>query len=168
MTKQTYTYGDSVIEFYPFNADELQEAIQRAEDRYYNGITTEFENGLAASVNLRQGPISIALVKLLEMHDSGYRLRTDRHIGEISGMLDCTLMKPKDQIEKELKLVHKQAEQEFEAQRFERNSLETIRQLNISTERMKREKEKAAQLAEQQELEEQREAALADLRKAYA
>lgn len=165
--KQTkYKYGLDVIEFYPHDSTELQDCIQRAEDRYYNSIAS-LDNPLAASIHFLRSPISIALPELLSLHDEGYAIRNDRFVGMQGGAIDLTLAKPQSQIDKELVLVHRQAEAEYESARFERNKVEQERQIAITLDRRRREREAAERAAEQAELEAQREQALADLRKAY-
>jgi len=166
--KQTkYKYGDSVIEFFSFDNDELQEYITKAEQAYYNSIET-LDNKLAASVQLQKNPLVVQLPELFKLYDQGYTVRTDRFCNVSGGSLDITLMKPQKMIDADLALVHAHAEEAYEIFRWSKNSQETERQLAISAEKIKRDKTKALALAEQKELEAQRERALNDLRKAYA
>jgi len=166
--KQTkYKYGLEVIEFYPHDENELQEFIQRAEDRYYNSIAS-LDNPLAASIHFLKSPISIALPELLSLHDQGFTIRNDRFAGMQGGALDLTLTKPQSQIDKELIQVHAQAQEEYAARRYARNEAETERQVAITLDRQRREREAAEKAAEQAQLESQRERALIELREAYA
>ncbi|MDN6871840.1 hypothetical protein QO209_05240 [Pseudomonas citronellolis] len=165
--KQTkYTYGLDVIEFFSFDNDELQEYISNAEQAYYNAIET-LDNKLAASVQLKKNPLVVQLPELFKLYGQGYTVRTDRFCNVSGGSLDITLMKPQEMIDADLVQVHKQAGEIYEQQRWIKNSQETERQLNISAEKIKRDKEKARLAAEQKELEAQRERALAELREAY-
>lgn len=164
-----YKYGDSVIEFFQHDDNELQEAIQRAEDIYYGAVKTPAETDkLAASIYFSCDLLAVAIPKLIELTQSGYSLRTDRHIGMNGIALTCTLTLPQKQIEKDLIKVHAAAVESYKLQRWMKNSDETKRQLQISADRKQRDKEKALAAAEQKRLAEEMEQALEDLRQAYA
>lgn len=171
MTTTQYKYGDSVIEFpqHAFNADELQECIQRAEDIYYGSVKTPAETDkLAASIYFNCDLLAVAIPKLIELVQAGYTLRTDRHIGMNGIALTCTLTIPQKQIEKDLIKVHAAAAESYEHQRWIKNSEETLRQLKITADRKQRDREKALAAAEQKRLAEETEQALQELREAYA
>lgn len=155
-----------VVEFFPFDNDELQEYISKAEQVYYNTIES-LDNKLAASVQLAKAPLVVQLPELFKLHDQGYTVRSDRFCNVSGGGLDITLTKSQAMIDADLALVHAQAEAEYESARFERNKSEQERQIAITLERNRREQEAAERAAEQAELAAQREQALADLRKAY-
>lgn len=165
--KDKYNYGLDVIEFFQFDNDELQEYISKAEQTYYNSIES-LDNKLAANIQLMKAPLVVQLPELFRLYSEGYAVHPNKFCGVIGQSLDITLTKPQKAIDKELVQVHKQAEEIYEQQRWIKNSQETERQLNISAEKIKRDREKAAALAEQKELEAQREKALNDLRAAYA
>jgi len=165
--KDKYKYGLDVIEFFQFDNDELQEHISKAEQAYYNSIES-LDNKLAANIQLMKAPLVVQLPELFRLYSEGYTVHPNKFCGVMGQSLDITLTKPQKIIDKELVQVHKQANEFFEQQRWIKNSQETDRQLAISAEKVKRDKEKAAAIAEQAELEAQREKALDDLRKAYA
>ncbi|MCE4073412.1 MULTISPECIES: hypothetical protein [Pseudomonas] len=167
MKQQAYTYGDSVIEFFPFNPDELQESIQQAESKYYNAIAN-LDNQLAANVQLPRAPLVVQLPELFKLIERGYTVHPNKFCGVMGQSLDITLIKPQKVIDKELAQVHAEAESSYNSARFERNRVETERQLQITTDRKQRDREKALAAAEQKRLAEETEQALQELREAYA
>ncbi|WP_236174147.1 hypothetical protein [Pseudomonas pseudonitroreducens] len=166
-TENKFVYGDQVVEFYTADQNELQECIQLAESKYYNAVAT-LDNPLAANIQLMKAPLVVQLPELFKLIAEGYTVHPNKYCGVIGQSLDITLTKPQKMIDKELAQVHKQAEAVYEQQRWIKNSAETEKQLQITADRIARDAEKARLAAEQKMLEEQREAALADLRAAYA
>ncbi|WP_430317236.1 hypothetical protein [Pseudomonas nitroreducens] len=167
MTERTYTYGDSVIEFFPFNTDELQESIQQAESKYYNAVTN-LDNPLAANVQLMKAPLVVQLPELFKLIEEGYTVHPNKFCGVMGQSLDITLTKPQKVIDKELMQVHADAATAYEALRYARNETETNRQITISIERAQRDAEKAAQAKADAAAQKARQKALDDLRQAYA
>lgn len=167
MTK--HTYGTEVIEFFQHDDNELQEAIQRAEDTYYGAVKTPAETDkLAASIYFNCDLLAVAIPKIIELVQSGYTLRADRHIGMNGIALTCTLTLPQKQIEEDLIKVHTQATDKYEGDRLAKNLAEQDRQVNISLEKARRDAEKKAAAAELKAAEVAREKALSELRAAYA
>ncbi|MGU1062624.1 hypothetical protein ACSEPQ_07115 [Pseudomonas aeruginosa] len=164
-----FVYGDQVVEFFPFDQNELQDYTQRAEDTYYNAVKSLIETDkLAASIQFHKGPLSVALGELISLVQAGYTIREDRYIGMQGGALDVTLAIPQDQIELDLVRVHAQAFDDAEASRFERNRVETEYQVSVTLARAQRDEEKRLAAAAERAAAKAREQALADLKAAYA
>lgn len=164
MTKQN---KQPVIQFFAHSAEEENQYIDDAIEIYLNTITGPHESKLAANLAFHEGPMQSALPKLFELHDLGYVLRTDKYIGFQAGAIDVTFMKPQEQIDSDLEVVRQQAKDAYAAALHARNLAEQERQVEISLNRQRREREAAERAAEQAELEAQRERALAELRAAY-
>lgn len=171
MTKQTkqtkYQYGQDVIEFFPFCADELQDRITMAEEIYHNFVAQN-DSQLAANIAFHESPFAVALPKLLKLHDLGYTVKQDRFCGIEGGTIVLTLTKPKSEIDKDLVLVHRRTEEEYDAHRYNLNAEETSRQIQITLDRTQREKEAAEAAAAVKAEQDARSAALADLKAVYS
>ena len=169
MKQDKYKYGLDVIEFYPHDENELQEFIQRSEDTYYNAVKSLIETDkLAASIQFHSGPLPVALSKLISLVQAGYTIREDRYIGMHGGALDVTLSIPQEQIDLDLVRIHAQAFNDYEASRFERNRVETDYQVSVTLARAQRDEEKRLAAAAERAAAKARQAALNDLRSAYA
>lgn len=167
MTK--YNYGDTVIQFFTHDDNELQEAIQKAEDNYYGSVKSPLEiNRLAASLHFHRSPLPVALPELIQLVQDGYTIRNDRFIGMNGGALDVTLSLPQEQIEADLVLVHAKAVADYDAARYERNRVETDYQISVSLARAQRDEEKKQLAAAERAANKARAQALDDLRQAYA
>lgn len=164
----TYSYGAEVVEFFPYIEAEAQNFVQKAEDRYWNSSYKKLEPALVANLNFVDGPLFSALENLLELYSQGYILRQDRYCGFQGNMLDVTLTKPAKITSVELEEVRKLAIAEYEADRYQRNKIETDYQIGISVARWRRELEAAQAAAAAQAEEEARKSALADLLEAYS
>ncbi|MCJ1881132.1 hypothetical protein [Pseudomonas nitroreducens] len=168
MTTQ-HTYGDSAIEFFPYDDNELQEQIQKAENSYYNSVKSPVEvNKLAASMHFHRGPLAVALSELIQLVQEGYSIRNDRFVGMNGGALDVTLSLPQELIDADLVRVHEQAAADYNAARFERNRVETEYQIGVTLTRAQREEEKKLAAAAEKAANKARAQALEDLRQAYA
>lgn len=166
MKQDKYKYGLDVIEFFQFDNDELQEYISKAEQTYYNSIES-LDNKLAANIQLMKAPLVVQLPELFRLYSEGYTVHPNKFCGVMGQSLDITLTKPQKIIDKELIQVHAQAQEEYAARRYARNEAETERQVAITLDRQRREREAAEKAAEQAQLESQRERALIELREAY-
>ncbi|MCE4069656.1 MULTISPECIES: hypothetical protein [Pseudomonas] len=168
MTKQ-YTYGDSAIEFFPHDDNELQELIQKAENNYYSSIRSPIEvDKLSANISFTKGPLTAALPELIQLVQDGYTIRTDKYIGMQGGLLDVTLSIPQAQIDKDLIAVHADATEAYEADRYKRNQTETEYQISVTLARAARDEEKKQAAAAERAAHKARQQALDDLRQAYA
>lgn len=171
MTKQTkqtkYQYGQDVIEFFPFCADELQDRITVAEEVYYQSVARG-ESQLCANIHFHESPFPVALPKLLKLHDLGYTVHENKFCGLQGGAVDLTLVKPQSEIDKDLVLVHQRTEEEYDAHRYQLNADETARQIQITLDRSQREKEAAEAAAATKAEQDARAAALADLKAVYS
>ncbi|OQR29414.1 hypothetical protein BWR15_26965 [Pseudomonas sp. T] len=172
MTKQTkhqskYQYGQDVIEFFPFCADELQDRITMAEEVYYNFVAQN-DSQLAANIHFHESPFPVALQKLLKLHELGYTVHENKFCGLQGGAVDLTLVKPQSEIDRDLVLVHQRAEEEYDAHRYQLNAEETARQIQITLDRTQREKEAAEAAAATKAEQDARAAALADLKAVYS
>lgn len=164
-----YNYGVDVIEFFQHNDNELQEVIKKAEDNYYGSVKSPLEiNRLAASLHFHRSPLAVALPELIQLVQDGYTIRNDRFIGMQGALLDVTLSIPQAQIDKDLIAVHANAAAAYEADRYNRNKIETEYQIGVTLARNARDAEKAAQAKADAAAAKARLAAINDLREAYA
>ncbi|MEG9624951.1 hypothetical protein [Pseudomonas guariconensis] len=170
MTNTTYSYGDKVVEFFKHNEAELQQLLDQRVARYNNNSEGLGYKEMAGNVDyVRHKPLEISLVELQEEILQGYRIVK---ANAESLFFKAILRKPEKVIKVELKKLEELVRAEYDRSRFDKNVLETARQIEItiSIKRLKEEAKAAAELAarkaEQKETEE--EEALADLLRAYA
>ncbi|WP_193452115.1 hypothetical protein [Pseudomonas nitroreducens] len=161
-----YKYGTDTIEFFTFDADELQDRIQMAEEVYYQSVARG-EGQLCANIHFHESPFPIALKKLLALHDAGYTVNENKFCGLQGGAIDLTLTKPQSEIDRDLVQVHKRAEEQYHAHRYQLNSEETSRQIQITLDRTRREREAAEAATAIKADTDARQAALDDLKAVY-
>lgn len=184
MVATEYTYGDKVIEFFKRDEAELNQLLEQKVERYNSNSEGLYFKEPAAKIDwVCKKPLNLALLELQEEWRKGYSLVSSRY-----DTLDfkAQLRKPEKVIKAELRALAEQCQAEYEENRYERNASETARQVQITLSIKRRREEKAlaaskvataeaaaaaaeaAALAKiQQDLLDE-EAALADLRRAYA
>ncbi|MBA1192972.1 hypothetical protein G7007_08870 [Pseudomonas entomophila] len=169
MTISEFTYGDQVIEFFKHDEKEFSELLDQKVSRYNGNSEGLYFKEPAANIDwVRSKPINAALLELQEEWRKGYTLISSQY-----HTLDfrAQLRKPEKVIKSELRTLTEQVRADYERSRYERNVAETHRQVEItlSIKRRKEEAKAAAGLAAAlAALQEDEEAALADLRRAYA
>lgn len=166
----TYTYGLDVIEFFKADDNELQKLLDQRVTQYHHNSEGLGYRGMAGSIDfVRHKPLEMSLIELQEEILQGYRIIK---ANAESLFFKAVLRKPEKVIKAELKKLEELVQAEYDKSRFERNVAETARQIEITISMQRRkaeaeaEAQRAAALAAQQASEE--EAALADLRRAYA
>ncbi|WP_313739548.1 hypothetical protein [Pseudomonas sp.] len=169
MTTSEFTYGGQVIEFFKHDEKEFSELLDQKISRYNDNSEGLYFKEPAANIDwVRNKPINTALLELQEEWRKGYTLISSQY-----HTLDfrAQLRKPDKVIKSELRTLTEQVRADYERSRYERNVSETHRQVEItlSIKRRKEEAKAAAGLAAAlAALQEDEEAALADLRRAYA
>lgn len=162
----TYTYGLEVIEFFKYNDEELQQLVDQRTAQYYRHSESPAYPQLGAHVDwFSDKPLTHALNDMLEWTNKGYGIAAALHQPLY---LKVQLKKPEKLVKADLKELEVQVRSEYEKERYGRNQVETYRQIEITVNRQQRERDaaQAVALAARQASEE--EAALADLRRAYA
>lgn len=166
MADTTCTYGLDVVEFFKHNDAELQQLLAQRTAQYYRHSESPAYPQLGAHIDwFSDKPLIHALNDMLEWTSRGYGIAAALHQPLY---LKVQLKKPEKLIKADLKELQVQVRSEYDKERYGRNQVETSRQIEISVNRQRREREaaQATSLAAQQASEE--EAALADLRRAYA
>jgi len=169
MVAAEYIYGDKIIEFFKHDEAELNQLLEQKASRYNSSSEGLYFKEPAANIDwVRNKPLNAALLELQEEWRKGYTLISSRY-----DPLDfkAQLRKPEKVIKSELRTLEDQVRTEYSKARYERNTVETTRQVEItlSIKRRKEEAKAAAGLAAAlAALQEDEEAALADLRRAYA
>ncbi|MDO7909190.1 hypothetical protein Q6A49_01405 [Pseudomonas sp. 22-AL-CL-001] len=169
MKANKYIYGSKVVEFFKHDEAELDELLGQRVSRYNaNSEGLHFREPAANIDWIRDKPINIALLELQDEWRKGYTLISSQY-----HPLDfrAQLRKPEKVIKSELLTLADQVRADYDKSRYERNAAETERQVGItlSIKRRKEEAKAAAGLAAAlAALQEDEEAALADLRRAYA
>ncbi|WPO31587.1 hypothetical protein REH59_08050 [Pseudomonas sp. BO3-4] len=170
MTDATHAYGDKVVEFFKHDDTELQQLLDQRVARYNSNSEGLGYKGLAGNVDfVRHKPLEMSMIEMQDEIVQGYRIVK---LNVEALFLKAILRKPEKTIKADLRKLEELVRAEYDQSRYERNVVETARQveITISMQRRKAEAkaaaEQAAVLAAQQASEEA--AALADLRRAYA
>lgn len=161
-----YTYGLDVIEFFKHSDAEFQQMLTQRTVQYYRHSESPAYPQLGAHVDwFSDRPLTHALNDMLEWTRKGYGIAAALHQPLY---LKVQLKKPQKLIKSDLKVLEAQVRADYTKERFERNKAETSRQIGISINRQRREREaaQAAMLAQQHVDDEA--LALADLLRAYA
>jgi len=170
MSNTTYTYGESVIEFYTYSEDEYQAQLTKNVEQYNRWSEGLHYKGMAVHIDfLRYAPLELALIELQEFIRQGYSIIK----AESQALFfKCILRKPEETVATELLNLAETTREEYEKTRFERNEKKTTEMLEqaIFDKRRTVEAETAAKLAKAAAKQEATEAqtALADLLAMYS
>ncbi|MDH1308942.1 hypothetical protein N5C40_20745 [Pseudomonas fulva] len=162
----TCAYGLDVIEFFKHSDAELQQKLAQRTTQYYRHSESPAYPQLGAHIDwFSDKPLAQALNEMLEWTSKGYGVAAALHQPLY---LKVQLKKPEKLIRVDLKELESQVRAAYDDKRFERNRVETQRQIEFSVNRQRREREaaQAAMLVQQQVDDEA--LALADLQRAYA
>jgi len=165
MTNNTYTYGETVIEFYPSDEDEYQTLLSENVGQYNRWSEGLHHKCKAANVDfVRYMPLELALVELQGFILQGYSIIKASYEALI---FKAILRKPEETVAAELLNLAETTREEYEQARFERNKTQTAQVLEetLFNKRRAAEAETAAKLAKAAAKQEANEAqtALAEL-----
>lgn len=123
MTNQTYTYGDTVIEFYHYNEDEYQTLLSKNVGQYNRWSEGLHHKGKAVHVDfVRYMPLELALAELQGLILQGYSIIKASYESLI---FKSILRKPEETVAAELLKLTETTREEYEQTRFERNKAQT-------------------------------------------
>lgn len=166
MTNTQYKYGSEVIEFFKHSDEELQKLIKQKEVQYFRNSMSPAYPDLGVNVSwVCEEPLTPALNELAGWFAQGYTVATSlcRPL-----YLSVQLKKPTTIVNTDLLEVAEQAKVKYTADRYERNQLETRRQMDITISRRAREAAAAKAKAEAELQVSEEEFALSDLLAAYS
>lgn len=161
-----HEYGKAVAEVFKHSDEELQKLIKQKEVAYFRHCMSPAYPDLGVNVAwVSEEPLTQALNELAGWFVQGYTVATSlcRPL-----YLSVQLKKPATIIDTDLLEVAGQAKVEYTADRYERNRLETRRQMDITISRRAREAAAAAAKTEVELQVSEEEFALADLFAAYS
>ncbi|MHC8386387.1 hypothetical protein [Pseudomonas sp. LB3P14] len=165
-TTATHVYGTNVIEIEKHSDEELQKLIKQREVQYFRNCMSPAYPDLGVNVSwINEEPLTQALNELASWFKNGYTVETSlcRPL-----YLSVQLKKPATIIDADLLEVAEQAKVKYTADRYERNRLETRRQMDITISRRAREAAAAKAKAEAELQVSEEEFALSDLLAAYS
>ena len=169
MTNSAYIYGEKVAEFFKHDSVELQELLDRHLTRYYSNSEGLHYPSMAGNVDfIRHKPLELSLMDLQDEILKGYKIVK---ITVQALYFKAIMKKPEKLIKAELRNLEEQVRAQYDKNRYERNALETSRQIDItlSIKRRREEAKAAAGLeAALTALQASEEAALADLLREYS
>lgn len=170
MTNANYTYGETVIEFYPYDEGEYQELLSKNVGHYNRWSEGLHHKDKAANVDfVRYMPLELALIDMQDFIRQGYSIVK---ANAESLFFKAILRKPEETVAAELINLAETTREEYEQARFERNQTQTAQVLEetLFNKRRAAEAETAAKLAKAAAKQEATEVqtALADLLKAHA
>jgi hypothetical protein len=165
MTNTNHAYGETVIEFYPYDEGEYQALLSKNVGHYNRWAEGLHHKGKAANVDfVRYMPLELALIEL-----QGF-IRQDYSIVKANAeslFFKAILRKPEETVAAELLNLAETTREEYESSRFERNQTKTAQVLEetLSNKRRAAAAETAAKLAKTAAKQEANEAqtALAEL-----
>lgn len=169
MSNTTYTYGETVIQFYPYNEDEYQALLSKNVGHYNRWSEGLHHKGMAIHIDfVRHMPLELALIELQEFIRKGYSIVK----AESQALFfKCILRKPEETVAAELLDLAEMTREEYEKTRFELNRAKTAEMLEetIANKRYEAAAEAAEKLAKATARKDAAEAqtALADLMAAY-
>lgn len=162
----TLVYGTNVIEIYKHSDEELKTLIKQREVQYFRNCMSPAYPELGVNVAwISEEPLTPALNELAGWFIQGYTVATSlcRPL-----YLSVQLKKPTAIVDIDLLELTEQAKVEYAADRYERNQLETRRQMDITISRRAREAAAAKAKAEAELQVSEEEFALSDLLAAYS
>lgn len=147
MTNTTYTYGETVIEFYPYTEDEYQALLSKNVGQYNRWSEGLHYKDKAAHVDfVRYMPLELALIELQDFIREGYSIVK---ANSESLFFKAILRKPEGTVAAELLNLAETTREVYEQTRFERNKTQTAQMLEetLLNKRRAAEEEAAAKIA---------------------
>lgn len=147
MTNTNYTYGDTVVEFYPYDEDEYQTLLSKNVEQYNRWSEGLHHKGKAVHVDfVRYMPLELALIELQDFIRKGYSIVK---ANAESLFFKAILRKPEATVTVELLDLAETTREEYEKTRFERNKTQTTQVLEetLFNKRHAAEADTAAKLA---------------------
>lgn len=147
MTNTTNTYGETVIEFYPYDEDAYQELLSKNVGQYNRWSEGLHHKGKALHVDfVRHMPLELALIELQDFIREGYSIVK---ANSESLYFKAILRKPEETVAAELLNLAETTREVYEQTRFERNKTQTAQVLEetLFNQRRTAEAETAAKLA---------------------
>lgn len=147
MSNTTYTYGDAVIEFFPYYEDEYQVQLAKNVEQYNRWSEGLYHKGMAVHIDfIRHMPLHLSLIDMQDLIREGYSVvKADYH----SLIFKAVLRKPEETVAAELLSLAETTFEEYEKSRYERNETKTAQMLEetIFNKRRAAEAEAAAKVA---------------------
>jgi hypothetical protein len=147
MTNENYIYGDTVVEFHPFDEGEYQTLLSQNVGQYNRWSEGLHYQNKAVHVDfVRYMPLELALIELQDFILKGYSIVK---ANAESLFFKAILRKPEEAVAVELLNLAKTTREEYEKARFERNQIQTAKALEetLFNKRRAAEAETAAKLA---------------------
>ncbi|WP_433738546.1 hypothetical protein [Pseudomonas putida] len=147
MTSTNHTYGETVVEFYPYDEDEYQALLSKNVGHYNRWSEGLHHKDKAVNVDfVRYMPLELALIELQDLIRQGYSIVK---ANAESLFFKAILRKPEEIVSAELLSLAETTREEYEQARFELNKTKTAQVLEetIFNKRRATEAEAAAKVA---------------------